>query len=340
MDPRLLQALDQWDLRSPQRLAGDAGARRYFRVEHPSLGTAVVVIYPLGPGGKVPHAYNDFRTLQKYLDPVIVVPTILQEDADHGLLLLEDLGDTTLEQRLMEHPEEEISWARQIATMNKNFLGILTEGAPEGVFFMNRSFDVPKFDFEWNYCKKHFFQEFLQTEVPKWLDRILDDVHQSLSQRARFFTHRDSHVRNLMVRGDRLVCIDFQDARRGAATYDLASMVFDAYWDWSKEARGAMLQKAQDELGWSQQDLWEELTLSGIQRNFKALGTFGYQFLHRKKNRFAPSILRTLVHCKYHFERLNLGEGVTYMHRLARQAEGQLSKLGAFGGDDKTGSAK
>lgn len=134
MDPRLLQALDQWDLRSPQRLAGDAGARRYFRVEHSSLGTAIVVIYPLGPAGKVPHAYDDFRTLQKYLDPVILVPTILQEDSEHGLLLLEDLGDTTLEQRLMEHPEEEIQWAHRIATMNKNFLGILTEGHPKVCF--------------------------------------------------------------------------------------------------------------------------------------------------------------------------------------------------------------
>lgn len=340
MDPRLLQALDQWHLKSPQRLGGDAGARRYFRVEHASLGTAIVVIYPLGPGGKAPHAYNDFKVLQQYLDPVVLVPTILQDDPEQGILLLEDLGDTTLEQRLMEHPEEEIKWAHQIASMNKNFLGILTEGAPEGVFFMNRSFDITKFEYEWIYCKKHFFHEFLQAEIPKWLDRILDDVHQSLSQRARFFVHRDFHVRNLMVRGDRLVCIDFQDARRGAATYDLASIVFDGYWDWSKESRRVILQKTQDELGWSQQDLWEELTLSGIQRNFKALGTFGYQFLHRKKNQFAPSILRTLTHCKYHFERLNLGEGVSLMQRLTRQSENQLSKLGGLGGDDKTGLAK
>lgn len=340
MDPRLLLALDQWQLRSPQRLVGDAGSRRYFRVEHPSLGTAMVVIYPMKGSGTVDHSFHDFRHLQMYLDPVVAVPAILKRDDEHGMYLLEDLGDTTLEQRLMDKPREEPLWATKVAKILSTFAGILTEGAPADSFFMNRAFDLKKFQTEWNYCKKHFFDEFLQTETPKWLDRTMEDVHQSLATRARFLAHRDFHVRNLMVRGDRLMCIDFQDARRGAASYDLASVVFDGYYDWSKESRSIMAQKVEDELGWSHSDLMDELILSGLQRNFKALGTFGYQLMHKNKGRFAPSILRTLNHCNYHFQGLNLGEGVLYMNRLTRQAEAQLSKLGDPRGDASSGSAK
>ncbi len=316
-------------------LGGDAGLRRYVRVEHPALGSALVVIHPTGEDGRPDDAYYEYRALQAYLDPVMHVPTILQHDDGDGCLLVEDLGDLTLEQRLIQHPEEEAEWADKVGWLLATWVGPITLGAPPHSFFMGRSFDQAKFQFEWGFCVEHFFRGFLQKEPPKWLERMMEEVHLSLEPRAQFLAHRDFHVRNLMIQGDRLVVIDFQDARKGPATYDLASIRFDAYWDWSKEAGQRMVARVREELGWSDAALWEELNLSALQRNFKALGTFGFQLLQRGKTQFAPAIPRTLRHLRTHFERIHHGEGVLMAEHWLRLAEKRLFKLG---GDDEAGS--
>ena len=71
MEPRLLAALERWDCRNPRPLMGDAGNRQYFRVDHPQLGTAMIVLYAPQEPGKADDAYFDYRALQAYLDPVV-----------------------------------------------------------------------------------------------------------------------------------------------------------------------------------------------------------------------------------------------------------------------------
>lgn len=326
MDPRLQSALDRWELSEPRPLMGDAGSRQYFRVGHPQLGTALVVLHPLDPPEGNDDTYFEFRALQAYLDPLLRVPTILQSNDAERCLLVEDLGDTTLERRLVDHPEEEVVWAQRAGWLLSTLAGPLTLGAPGHAFFMQRSFDRTKFEFEWDYCRQNFFQDFLHKDPPRWLDRMMEEVHQSLETRARFFAHRDFHVRNLMVHGERLVVIDFQDARRGAATYDLASLLYDAYWDWSREAGRAIVAPLQEELGWNQEALMEELNLSALQRNLKALGTFGHQLVHRRKAQFASAVPRTLRHLRGHFQRMHHQDGVLAAEHLLRLAEERLLK--------------
>ncbi|MDE3246178.1 MAG: phosphotransferase, partial [Acidobacteriota bacterium] len=214
-------------------------------------------------------------------------------------------------------------------------LGPLTVGAPPHSFFMARAFDEEKLEFEWGCCQANFFHEFLQKDPPRWLDRLMAEVHESLAPRAQFLSHRDFHVRNLMVQGNRLVVLNFQDARRGAATYDLASILFDSYWDWSQESCGLLLRHVREELGWSDAALWEELNLTALQRNFKSLGTFGYQLMKRRKAQSAPAIPRTLRHLRAHFQRLNHGEGVLAAENWMRIAEKRLWKEA---GDDSAGA--
>jgi aminoglycoside/choline kinase family phosphotransferase len=326
MDPRLQRALDRWDLSEPRSLAEADGARQYFRVAHPQLGTALVVLHPLDTTEKADDSYFEFRALQAYLDPLLRVPTIVQSDDADRCLLVEDLGDTTLERRLVEHPEEELAWAERAGWLLTTLAGPLTLGAPGHTFFMSRAFDQPTFQCEWESCRTNFFQDFLQKEPPRWLDRMMEEVHASLETRARFFVHRHFHVRNLMVHGDRLVAIDFQDARRGAATYDLASLRYDAYWDWSKEAGRALIDPLQHELGWNHEALLEELNLSALQRSLRSLGTFGHQLVHRKKAHFAPAVPRTLRHLRSHFQRMNHQDGVLASEHMLRLAEDRLLK--------------
>ena len=87
MDPRLQRSQERWNLSDPHSLAGDAGTREYYRVSHPQLGTALVVLHPLDTPEKTDDSYFEFRALQAYLDPLLSVPTIIQSDDDDRCLL-------------------------------------------------------------------------------------------------------------------------------------------------------------------------------------------------------------------------------------------------------------
>lgn len=324
MDPRLRKSLEHWECAQPRPLGGTEGPRRHFRVQHPSLGTALVVLYPPRAPGQEDDPYFEYRALHAYLDPVMRVPTIIQAWDEERALLVEDLGETTLERRLTSHPEEESAWAEQAGWLLGTWLGPLTLGAPRNAFFMGRSFDEPRLDYEWTLCRAHFFEGLLQKEAPRWLERFMAEVHASLQGRARFLSHREFQVRNLLVQQDRLVVIDFQDARRGAATYDLASILFDPHWDWSKEAAAVLVERVRRELGWSDHDLREELSLCALQRAFMELGAQAARLGQPGRGHAAPAIPRTLRHLRGHFQRLHHGEGVLAAENWLRQAEKRL----------------
>ena len=88
MEPRLQAVLERWDCRNPRPLKGDAGNRQYLRVDHPQLGTAVIVLYAAPDPSKPDDAYFDYRALQAYLDPVVRVATTIQyDDEDRAMLV-------------------------------------------------------------------------------------------------------------------------------------------------------------------------------------------------------------------------------------------------------------
>jgi aminoglycoside/choline kinase family phosphotransferase len=123
------------------------------------------------------------------------------------------------------------------------------------------------------------------------------------------------------------VVLDFQDARRGAATYDLASLLCDAYWDWSREAGRALTAPLQQELGWGHEALQEELNLSAIQGCFRALGHFGHHLVQGRKGHCAPAVPRTLRHLKAVFQHMNHQDGVLAVEHMQRLAEARFLKI-------------
>jgi len=321
MDERLKQVAAAWGLGDLRPMLGDVGARRYFRAAVPSGGTAVLVLYPDPPQG-ADDAYCDFISLHGYVNPILRVPEIYGRDDSRRAMLLEDVGDSSLADRMSRFPQEERRWADRVASELLNWAGPLTMAAPKKSFFTLRSFDGAKYEYEWSFCREHFFNGLLKKNPPLWLDRMMAQIHDYLAPRARCLAHRDFHVRNLMVHGQELVTIDFQDARMGPATYDLASILFDGYWDWGADARDAIVSRVRPELGMGDADFWGELVSTAMQRNFKALGTFAYQLLRQKKTRYAPAIPHTLRHIQGHFERLSHGEGVIQTRHWLRLVAG------------------
>ena len=115
--------------------------------------------------------------------------------------------------------------------------------------------------------------------------RIVDE----LAAEPRVLCHRDYHSRNLMWHDDTLYVIDFQDARMGPDTYDLVSLLRDSYVDLPDAAVDDLidyfvaLDPRQRPTAPSDPEFRRRFDLMALQRNLKALGTFGYQTTTREQ---------------------------------------------------------
>ena len=125
--------------------------------------------------------------------------------------------------------------------------------------------------------------------------------------------HRDYHSRNLMLHDGSLYIIDFQDARMGPDTYDLASLLRDSYVEISERNLDDLIayfcalkgcaapETALPDLDQSSLEFRRRFDLMALQRNLKALGTFGYQTTTRRNPVYIQYMPRTL-----HYARTNL----------------------------------
>ncbi|HTG89188.1 MAG TPA: phosphotransferase, partial [Vicinamibacterales bacterium] len=130
-----------------------------------------------------------------------------------------------------------------------------------------------------------------------------------LAGETRVLCHRDYHSRNLMYHGELLYIIDFQDARMGPDTYDLVSLLRDSYVD-LPDAWVDDLIRGYLKLGGPAKatpDAFSEyrrrFDLMSVQRNLKALGTFGHQTTARRNPVYIQYIPRTLSYVRTNLER-------------------------------------
>ena len=107
--------------------------------------------------------------------------------------------------------------------------------------------------------------------------------------------HRDYHSRNLMLHRSRLYMIDFQDARLGPDTYDLASLLRDSYVDITDHERDDLIAAflALSDIS-DAAEFRRRFDLMAVQRNLKALGTFGFQASARGNTAYIQYMPRTL----------------------------------------------
>jgi aminoglycoside/choline kinase family phosphotransferase len=163
-------------------------------------------------------------------------------------------------------------------------------------------FDVEKLLWELNFFREHYFLTLKGSPLTASENSALDgeffDLCSELESRAAVLCHRDFHAANLMVDADcRLRIIDHQDARIGAASYDLVSLLLDRITElpsseWLAGKRRLLIDErcrlGLDRL--DEADFAYEFRLQSIQRCLKAVGTFSYQSVNRGKTYFIPFI--------------------------------------------------
>jgi aminoglycoside/choline kinase family phosphotransferase len=174
------------------------------------------------------------------------------------------------------------------------------------------AFDVDKLMWEFRFFVTHFLEGHRAATLAEGdreaLDVEFEAIATELAAETRVLCHRDFHSRNLMLHHDRLCLIDFQDARMGPDTYDLVSLLRDSYVDLPEslvvDLIEAFFDGKADPTG--SLDRRARFDLMAVQRNIKALGTFGYQASVRGNRAYLDAIPRTLGHVRdnlYRYDR-------------------------------------
>lgn len=279
-------------------LTGDASDRRYFRVR-PAAGDPFVLALHAAP-----FAFDTLpfvNTAALFAALPVPVPRILGHADDLGVLALEDLGDVTLQAHLGAAPaarhaalyREAVAFIDTMQTRGRALAD--PRYLPYGL-----AFDVEKLGWELNFFLTHYLMAYRgaspTTAARAALDAEFAAIVAELAAEPRVLCHRDYHSRNLMLCNDRLVIIDFQDARMGPDTYDLVSLLCDSYVDLPATTVDDLiacflaLQRRSGEAD----AFRRRFDLMALQRNLKALGTFGYQASARANPVYIQYMPRTL----------------------------------------------
>ncbi|MDO8795144.1 MAG: phosphotransferase, partial [Vicinamibacterales bacterium] len=167
------------------------------------------------------------------------------------------------------------------------------------------AFDVEKLSFELNFFATHFMEGSrgvrFSAGAREALGREFAAMVRELAAEPRVLCHRDYHSRNLMLHDNRLHVIDFQDARMGPDTYDLASLLRDSYVTLPDAEVDHLIDAFLDlrhpgaaGTPAARRAFVSRLHLMALQRNLKALGTFGFQAVSRANDAYLQYVPRTL----------------------------------------------
>lgn len=303
MDSRL-QQLTLWlqqNLAAPitriDPIQNDASFRRYFRVMSQEQSWIAMDAPP------EKEDCQPFCTIaQGLFANGIQVPEIFVSDYVKGFLLLSDFGDQTV-----------------FSLLQANNVNQLYSMASAALFNLQRScvstdFVLPFFDA--NFMRTELYL-FLDWYLGRHLKLVLSSAQQEIlqatfallidnaEQQPQVFIHRDYHSRNLMLLpGNTIGMLDFQDAMCGPITYDLVSLLKDCYIAWPIDKVQAWALDYLTALTNGQlidstpRQFLRWFDLMGLQRHLKVLGIFAR--LHYRDNKCehlknAPRILKYIA---------------------------------------------
>jgi len=281
-----LALLNEWlastglvDVGSGRPASIDASFRRYFRYDvvpamQDKLGATLVAMDAPPERENVP-AFIHVQGL--LFDAGVTVPAIAARNVEQGFLLLGDLGTTTYLARLSSD-NAAFMYSDAVDALLKFQMASQPGVLPE----FDRAFVLRELNIfpEW-YLNRHLGVT-LDDKQQATLDKVFEAITANVLAQQQVFMHRDFHSRNLMFldQGNPGV-LDFQDAVYGPVTYDLASLLRDAYIQWDEEivldwvvrywqsAKGAGLPVNPDI-----DAFYRDFEFMALQRHLKILGIF------------------------------------------------------------------
>jgi len=264
-----------------RRLPGDGSKRAFYRLSA-EQGSFIVMEYVPSDMAAEKENISYLRIGEHLLGKGIPVARIFRYDLEHGWFIMEDLGQSNL-QELALSTENRID-------IYKRVLELLVKLQIEGREDFNTQwcahterYDRPLMErHESGYFLTSFVQGFLGLETDL---TALTASFSHLSYKASladgdFFLHRDFQSRNLIMRGDRIGIVDWQGGRLGPLQYDLASLLIDPYVGLRGEERKHLydcyLTLIERRLPGVSSSFSIHYPYLAIQRNLQILGAFSY----------------------------------------------------------------
>jgi len=272
---------------SIEQLTPDASVREFFRIEWEPKGTAIVCAYPEAITEALPQI--DVTDLFRAND--LPVAEIYHVEPTLGFLVHEDFGDRILysDESFAKNRDQYID---QAIGLIARIQSATDDSYKRESISSKLKFDEFKLGWELQFFKKHYFSSLQQKELTADFDTGLDQEFKTLAllleSHAQVLNHRDFHAANLMLVGEELRIIDHQDARIGATSYDLVSLLLDRIVELPTEEslaeKKALLGTELAKFGMTLKDSFErEFDLVTIQRCLKAIGTFANQAANHDK---------------------------------------------------------
>ncbi len=288
-------------------LAGDGSDRCYFRIRSPELRKSLVLMQLSGSDAdNLKKGRYDWVDVSKLLKSKnISAPSCVAILSEHAAIIIDDYGDLMLETIALDLAKKNslngcLHLYRQSLETIGRFLDIK---ATSGDVWTSRAFDQARFEWELNFFVSKYLVPVahykLSTQEEADFNNDIRAISSYLAQASRYFVHRDFHSRNIMIHDDRVAIIDFQDARLGPPSYDLVSLVFDSYVPLSPETRMSLLEEGLEVIeklaGTSTcdraRDEWRPMLL---QRQLKAIGSFGYLTVDKRKGDYLKNVAPAL----------------------------------------------
>jgi len=269
-----------------EAITSDASFRKYYRLKS-SMHSGMVMDASAQKESVMPFIDIEHRLYEAG----VRVAKINTYNLEEGFVFLEDLGDTHLADVI--DSDFELFYGKAIDNLIK-IQNTDTEGLPlYDADFLRFEMDLMQ---EW-YLEKHLgltLDDTQQARINNVLEAISTEI---LAQPQGVFVHRDYHSRNLMFScNDQLVVIDYQDARVGAVTYDLVSLLRDVYVELHSSDVERLALHFRDIKGLDVDDatFMRWFDFMGLQRHIKILGIFARLSIRDGKKGYLKDIPLTL----------------------------------------------
>lgn len=283
------QKLGEWLVATLQRTdfrlttaSADASFRRYFRVhliaENGDEETLIAMDAPPPQENCEPFV----RVAKLFSEAGMHVPSVIAQDLTQGFLLLSDLGDVTYLSKLNQETASALYHDANMALIKLQLASQPNVLPDYDAELLTREMQLFP---DW-YINKHLNLT-LSEKQKAALQQTFEVLNNNILAQGKVYVHRDYHARNLMVCDDNPGVLDFQDAVYGPITYDLVSLLKDAYISWEEEqiidwcvrywqaARKAELPVPDDF-----SEFYRDFEYMGAQRHIKVLGIFA-RLYHR-----------------------------------------------------------
>lgn len=288
-------------------LPGDASARQYHRIQLSDSNDTTVAHYIVMDSADEQDAMRQFINVTKLMAPAINVPTLIAQDVTKGFLVLQDFGAIEFAHLLVDATPAQIDEHYQLAMQTL----VALQTVP--VETAKSQHQLPDYDTELLDREMDLFSDWFIPYIGVELDKALwntlkEALIKEILQQPQVIVHRDYHSRNLMqdqADSSRLGVIDFQDAVIGSYTYDLVSLLRDAYVEWPESQVSAWINdfwQLQKQAGLTTADSIEQLendmNVMGVQRHLKVLGIFIRLSERDGKDRYLadiPKVMRDLM---------------------------------------------